>query len=38
MNHRMPEDHNCDFDFKSNGKQELEKNNPKIIGNKFVKI
>lgn len=38
MKHRMPEDHNCDFDFKTNGKDELNKKNPRIVGDKIEKI
>ena len=36
--HRMPEEHNCTFDFKSYAKDKLKINNPKIINNKFTKV
>lgn len=36
--HRMPEDHSCTYDFKSQQKQILEKQNPKVAGSKLEKI
>ena len=33
-----PELHNCTFDYKKQGQDLLNKNNPKIISNKIVKI
>lgn len=35
---RHPEDHNCTFDFKSNGKKQLEKDLIKVAPNKVIKI
>jgi hypothetical protein len=34
----MPEDHQCKFDFKEEGRKRLEKDNPNIIGTKLNKI
>jgi hypothetical protein len=34
----MPEDHQCKFDFKEEGRKKLEKDNPNIIGIKLNKI
>lgn len=36
--HRLPEKHNCLFDFKKFGKNILEKNNPAVITPKIVKL
>ena len=36
--HRMPEDHNCTFDFKAAGKRLLEKQNPKVDGVKLARV
>ena len=36
--HRMPESHNCTFDFHQDAKNKLELNNPKIEFGKFDKI
>lgn len=36
--HKYPTDHSCDFDFKENAKKILEKNNPKIISDKIIKL
>ena len=36
--HRLPEEHNCIFDFKKYGKKILEKNNPVIVTPKIVKL
>ena len=35
---RTPEIHNCNFDYKKDGKSKIEKNNPKIINKKIEKI
>jgi len=35
---RMPEDHNCQFDFKKQGKEHIIKNNPIISSNKLIKL
>jgi hypothetical protein len=35
---RSPEDHKCTFDFKKEGKELLEKHNPKIQSEKLEKI
>lgn len=32
--HRDPDDHKCGFDFKEHGKEEIQKNNPKIKSQK----
>lgn len=36
--HILPEEHNCNFDFKKPAKEMLKKNNPLIINNKVIKI
>ena len=36
--HRMPESHECDFDFVADGKQQLAKNNPLIQNDKLERI
>ena len=36
--HRLPENHNCTFDFKTYGQDILSKKNPKIISEKIIKI
>uniref|UniRef100_A0A5S6QRL7 AN1-type domain-containing protein n=1 Tax=Trichuris muris TaxID=70415 RepID=A0A5S6QRL7_TRIMR len=36
--HRMPEDHNCSFDFKKIGRETIRKNNPKILPRKIEKL
>ena len=36
--HRMPESHECDFDFAAEGKQQLAKNNPNLHHEKVEKI
>ena len=38
MAHRLFNAHNCSIDYKEKDKQILEKNNPKIISEKIVKI
>jgi len=35
---RLPEQHKCTFDYIKEGKQILEKNNPKIESDKLIKI
>ncbi len=35
---KMPEDHRCTFDFKQDGRKQLEKANPVILADKFNKI
>ena len=32
---RMPEDHNCTYDFKTDARKKLEKENPLVIGKKI---
>ena len=36
--HRLPENHVCSFDFKSNHQELLEKQNPKVSPSKYTKI
>jgi len=36
--HRYTTEHDCDFDFKSNDREVLSKNNPKIVSEKLNKI
>jgi len=36
--HRYAEEHNCDFNWKSQGRAQLEKENPKIISKKIEEI
>lgn len=36
--HRLPENHNCKYDFKTEGKLLIEKNNPIIVNEKCIKI
>lgn len=38
MLHRMPEEHICEFDYKSFGMKELEKANPVVVADKIIKI
>ena len=38
INHLLPENHNCTFDFKKEGKEQIKNNNPKIINEKIIKI
>jgi predicted nucleic acid binding AN1-type Zn finger protein len=38
MKHRMPENHECTYDFKLNGKEELKKQNPSVLRPKLEKI
>lgn len=35
---RYPEAHNCSYDFREDGKKELEKNNPVVVKEKIIKI
>lgn len=36
--HRIPEDHECTYDFATLGRQQLEKNNPLLIGKKLDQL
>lgn len=36
--HRLPESHKCSYDFKTNGKALLEKNNPLVVNKKIIRI
>ena len=36
--HRLPEDHECTYDFKQEGAKKLAKENPAIIASKISKI
>lgn len=36
--HRYPEAHNCAFDYKSEGRKEIEENNPLVVAPKLPKI
>jgi len=38
MKHRHPEEHNCDYDFKRNGREKLAKDNKVVTGIKVDKI
>lgn len=38
LNCRYPEKHDCTYDFKKEGKKEIEKNNPVVTGEKISKI
>ena len=38
INHRYCEDHNCSYDFNTQGKKQLEKENEKIIAQKVCTI
>jgi hypothetical protein len=35
---RLPEKHNCKFDYKTTGKEEILKANPVVIADKLVRI
>jgi len=37
-NHRLPEDHDCEFDFKQEGIAKLAKQNPLVVASKLEKI
>ena len=34
--HRFPEEHQCNIDYKNQGKEVIEKNNPLIKNNKII--
>ncbi len=36
--HRMPETHNCQYDYKTNGKLKLEQENKRIVFEKIISI
>ena len=36
--HRMPEDHNCSFDYVEHGRKLIAKKNPQIVADKINKI
>ena len=36
--HRLPEDHECTFDYKSHGRELIAKKNPLIINSKITQI
>ena len=36
--HRLPESHQCIYDFKTNGRQQLKDNNPICVHQKIIKI
>ena len=36
--HRIPESHNCTFDYKTSGKEILQKQNPNVSFEKIVKL
>ena len=36
--HRLPEAHNCTYNFKKNGREILKKNNPVVINQKIITI
>lgn len=38
LTHRMPEDHYCSYDYKENGKSNIDKLNPKITSQKMEMI
>lgn len=35
---RYPEDHGCVYDYKEEGKEKLQKQNPVVVAKKLVKI
>ena len=35
---RMPESHSCTYDFKTEQRKQLEKDNPVVVGDKMEKI
>lgn len=37
-NHRLPEEHDCTFDFAAKERERLAKSNPLIAGNKIDKL
>jgi len=38
LDHRLPEVHDCKFDFKQNGKEILEKGLVRIVGEKIQRV
>ena len=36
--HRLPEEHHCDFDYKTVGREQLSKNNPLVIPSKLNRV
>ena len=38
MKHRLPEEHQCQFDYKKLGREIVDKNNPQVVAEKVVKI
>ena len=36
--HRLPEEHHCDFDYKTAGREQLSKNNPLVVPSKLNKV
>ena len=36
--HRYAEDHECDYDYKTVGKEKIRKENPKIVAEKIIRI
>lgn len=38
VKHRLPESHKCSYDFKTNGKEILKKNNPLVVNKKIISI
>ena len=36
--HRYNNEHDCDFDYKTQAREELARNNPKVVASKIVKI
>lgn len=36
--HRLPEEHQCDFDYKTAGREQLSKNNPLVVPAKLNKV
>ena len=36
--HRYAEEHNCNFDYKTRGREKLLKDNPKVVAEKIIKI
>lgn len=36
--HKLPEQHQCNFDFKKSAREMIKKNNPLVINDKVIKI
>ena len=36
--HRLPEEHHCDFDYKTTGREQLSKNNPLVVPSKLNRV